>query len=130
MQSPRRTGSEFEDAAADFLLEIGFTIITRRFKARTGELDLIALDDDLLVFVEVKQRSTSDLPEASITKLKIQRLYSAAREYLSKTDQTDRDFRFDVIAFVGKQIRHHRNVFMDNADLDAVGAEDDPEPYH
>lgn len=129
MSASRRLGSDFEDQAADFLLAHGFTIVTRRFRAKRGELDLVALDGDLLVFIEVKQRKDGYVPEEAIGNQKIQRLYSAAREYLRSTDQSDREFRFDVVAISGAEIRHHRDVFKDHVDLSVSFEADDPEPY-
>ena len=114
----RRKGTDAEDEAADFLIGQGFTIVTRRFKASGGELDLVALDGDLLVFVEVKQRRAGYVPEASIGQLKRDRLFKAAHDYLEKTGQPGRDFRFDVVALFPNGIRHHRGVFADFADLD------------
>lgn len=129
MSASRRLGSDFEDQAADFLLTQGFTIVTRRFRARRGELDLVALDGDLLVFVEVKQRKDGYVPEEAIGSQKIERLYSAAREYLQSTDQSDREFRFDVVAISGSEIRHHRDVFKDRVDLEADDFNIESEPY-
>lgn len=129
MSGSRRLGSDYEDQAADFLLAKGFTIVTRRFKARRGELDLVALDGDLLVFVEVKQRKAGYLPEEAVGRQKIDRLYAAAREYLAATDQREREFRFDVVAIAGQEIRHHQDVFKDLVDLSPPEEEEDPEPY-
>lgn len=129
MSASRRLGSDSEDQAADFLLAQGFTIVTRRFRAKRGELDLVALEGDLLVFVEVKQRKDGYVPEEAIGRQKIDRLYSAAREYLQSTNQTNRDFRFDVIAISGSETRHHRDVFKDHVDLSVDAETDDPEPY-
>ncbi|MBC8066101.1 MAG: YraN family protein [Chlorobia bacterium] len=117
MAGSRRLGSDFEDEAAELLIEKGFTIVTRRFKAKKGELDLVALEGDQLVFVEVKQRKAGYIPEESISRQKIERLYSAAREYLVKTDQPEREFRFDVVAIGFNETRHHRDVFRDHVDL-------------
>ena len=61
------------------------TIITRRFKCRHGELDLVAMDGDLLAFVEVKlRRPGAGRPEDSITPRKRELLHESAREYLVK----------------------------------------------
>lgn len=89
----------------------------------------MALDGDLLVFVEVKQRKDGYIPEEAIGTRKIERLYSAARDYLQSTEQPDRDFRFDVIAITGSEIRHHQDVFKDHVDLSVDAETDDPEPY-
>jgi putative endonuclease len=113
MSASRRAGSDSEDLAADHLITKGFTIVTRRFKAKRGELDLVALDGEQLVFVEVKQRKEGYVPEEAIGRVKIERLYSAAREYLSFMGESERAFRFDVVAIGADGLRHHRNVFLD-----------------
>ena len=112
-----RAGSDAEDHAADLLLEKGYTIVTRRFKAKGGELDIVALDGDDLVFVEVKQRKAGYIPEESISRRKIERLYAAANNYLTQTGQSGRAFRFDVIAVGFNEVRHHRGVFTDLVNL-------------
>jgi putative endonuclease len=124
VSSSNRLGADFEDEAAEYLTEKGFTIVTRRFRAKRGELDLVALDRNELVFVEVKQRKAGYIPEESISRKKIERLYSAAREYLVATEQPDRHFRFDVVAIGFNELRHHRGVFTDLVDL---GTDSDPE---
>ena len=108
MPDLRRLGAEAEDRAANYLLGLGYTLVTRRFKARRGEIDLVALDGDVLVFVEVKsRRSTSAYPEAGITDEKVKALYEAALEYLAKSDFTDPEIRFDMIAINPEGISHH-----------------------
>jgi len=120
MSASRRQGSDYEDLAADHLLSQGFTIVTRRFKAKRGELDLVALDGEQLVFVEVKQRKEGYVPEEAISRDKIERLYSAAREYLALMGEPGRGFRFDVVAIGSDGLRHHRNVFLDLVDYQVV----------
>jgi putative endonuclease len=115
----RRQGSDAEDLAADYLIDRGYTIVTRRYKAHSGELDLVALEGDALVFVEVKQRH-SGMPEVAIGRVKIDRLFAAANEYCRANGIADRPFRFDVVAVDSEGIRHHRGAFADLADLDHV----------
>ena len=54
----RRTGSEYEARAAEYLTANGYRILERNFRCRQGEIDLIAQDGSYLVFVEVKYRSS------------------------------------------------------------------------
>src|SRR5690242_21914870 len=99
MSSVRRIGTEAEDQAASYLLEKGYTIVTRRWTGRGGEIDLVALDGDVLVFVEVKQRSGRwGSPEEAISEIKIARFLTAVQQYALATDQLDRASRYDVIA--------------------------------
>ncbi|HEY0865912.1 MAG TPA: YraN family protein [Fimbriimonas sp.] len=110
MPESRRLGADAEDRAADFLMGLGLTIVTRRFKARHGELDLVALDGDRLVFVEVKERLTGAIPEEAIGRTKIGRLVRAANQYVADTEQAHRESRFDVVAIDRDGLRHYRDV--------------------
>ena len=112
MPSVRRLGADAEDRAADFLIEKGFTIITRRYKARHGEIDLVALDGDVLVVVEVKERTKPGyVPEESVSVMKAQRLGLAAAEYVRKNGALDREIRFDLVCFDPGGVRHHVDAF-------------------
>src|SRR5438046_1622716 len=108
----RRLGTDAEDRAASYLLERGFTIVTRRYKARRGELDLVALDGEKLVFVEVKERLAAGyVPEESIGAVKARRLAMAAEEYLVSTGEVGREIRFDTVCIDREGIRHHVDAF-------------------
>ncbi len=111
MSNLRRVGAEAEDRAAAHLLEQGYTIVTRRFKARRGEIDIIAYDGDTLVFVEVKFRKGVEQPELAVDDRKLELLYESAQEYLSKSDIDPSDVRLDVIAIDDRGLRHLKNAF-------------------
>lgn len=103
-------GREAEDRAANYLLSLGYTLITRRFKTRHGEIDIVALDGDTLVFVEVKYRSSDFVtPEESVTRIKAERFESAVSDYFSKTGQPEIPARYDLIAIRGDRIEHHQS---------------------
>ena len=113
MPDLRRIGSEGEDRAATFLLEKGYTIVTRRYRGRSCEVDLIALDGEILVFVEVKlRRAPGYIPEEAISGAKTERVIRAAREFLRKTGDASREARFDVIAIDAYGIRHYVDAFQ------------------
>jgi putative endonuclease len=98
--------------AAEYLLGKGYTLVTRRFKSRRGEIDIIALDGDVLVFVEVKYRSGKwEKPEATLTDQKRQRFLSAAEEYFQKMDSPLLYSRFDLIAIDQDGLRHYPAAF-------------------
>jgi putative endonuclease len=107
--TPKEKGTAAEDQAANYLLGLGYTIVTRRFKTRSGEIDLIALDSQTLVFVEVKFRTNAS-PEESVTPLKAERFQAAVAEYFSKTDQPELPARYDLIAITPTELRHHKNA--------------------
>lgn len=113
MPHARHLGKEAEDRAARFLIDKGYVLVTRRYKARHGEIDLIALDGETLVFVEVKMRkSRFATPEESITDAKVEHLMSAAEQYVSEMDREGSIMRYDVIAISPDGIRHYESVFQ------------------
>ena len=89
-----------ETIAADHLAASGFEILERNWQVPEGELDLIASQDGILVFVEVKtRRSTSyGAPEEAIDSRKKRRLQRAAWRYLQSLERLQADWRIDVIA--------------------------------
>ncbi len=114
----REKGAKAEDEAVEFLKEKGFKIVKRNFHfGRDGEIDIIAHDKDVLVFIEVKARS-SDLygsPESSITPSKMKVIRRTAEGYLYVNKITNMECRFDVIAIdytcKPTEIRHLISAF-------------------
>lgn len=103
-------GRSGEANAVRFLLDAGYTVVTRNYKAPHGEIDIVALDDDTVVFVEVKVRKGGDArAENAISELKLTRLHNAARHYMAAMEDT-RDSRFDLIAIDDDGLRHHVGI--------------------
>ncbi|MBA6412972.1 YraN family protein [Parahaliea sp. F7430] len=99
-------GAEYEEHAAQWLEQRGWKILYRNVRFRSGELDIVALDQQQLVFVEVRKRSNPRYPSAteSVDKRKQQRLLWAAASFLQRHPQwANRACRFDVIAFEPRQ---------------------------
>ena len=98
MLTRAESGLLAEDLAARFLAARGLTIVKRNFRTRRGEIDLIARDGDVLVFVEVRLRTRADYggAAASITPGKQARLVAAASQYLA-TLRTLPPCRFDAL---------------------------------
>jgi len=92
-----RTGLIAEDTSARFLERAGFAILDRRHRTPHGEIDLIARDGDVLVFVEVKARPSHAEAARALTPRQWARLEAAALHYVAETEQTDVDMRFDVV---------------------------------
>lgn len=96
-------GQQGERIAANYLQQNGYTIVTRNWRCRFGEIDLVARKEDTLVFVEVRTRQ-SDTPEnafASINTTKRKKLVRAVHLYLAEQHlQTDAGWRIDVIAVI------------------------------
>ena len=107
MDSKVSKGRAAEAQAAEYLVNLGYTIITRNYQIRGGEIDLVALDGDELVFVEVRWR-TDDLAEGSIGPKKADALRRTIRSYLLAMEET-REYRCDVIAVSPQECRHHRD---------------------
>ena len=111
-------GGRGEDLAANFLRSLGYRILERQMRGRYGELDLIALDGESIVFVEVKTRSSSVAgdPTDAITSDKQRKITQSALEYLKRRRWLDRRVRFDVIAILWNgnhppDIRHYPSAF-------------------
>ena len=93
-----QSGSDAEALAARFLEARGLKVLARNFRARRGEIDLVARDGDTLVFVEVRLRRSSAFGGAveSITPQKRARLVAAAQAYLLRL-RGDPPCRFDAV---------------------------------
>ena len=94
-------GAVGEVAAARFLREKGFRILSSNYRCRQGEVDIIAAIGQYIVFVEVKTRGQNAMysPREAVTLAKQRRLIQTALIYLSKYP-TDLQPRFDVVEVV------------------------------
>jgi putative endonuclease len=79
-----KTGNKGEDLAADFLREKGFQIVVRNYRYKHSEIDLIVKQENLLVFVEVKTRSSSSFgePEGFVDSKKAHKIFEGAEQYV------------------------------------------------
>ena len=95
-------GKRGEDAACEELKRCGYIILDRRFRTRCGELDIVARDGNVVVFVEVKARTDGNFgdPPESITWRKRRRLAHMAASYLFRKQLGEVPCRFDVVAVV------------------------------
>lgn len=117
--SPQRTGKWGETQALDYLTRLGYTIVATNYRKRYGEIDIIAREKDVLVFVEVKCRSGRAFgsPLEAVDLRKQQRICRVAMEYLQTHHDGEGNARFDVIAVCpspGKEsavIEHIENAF-------------------
>ena len=93
-------GKKGEEIAAKFLKTKGFKIIESNFRIRGGEIDIVAVDNKTLVYVEVKTRTTEEFgkPEESVTQRKIKFLERAAKFYKNSRQNLPDLERIDVIA--------------------------------
>jgi putative endonuclease len=93
-------GKTGEDLACRELVRRGYAILTRRYRRRLGEIDIIARDGKTTVFVEVKAREGHAFGEATeaVTALKQRRIIALASEYLTRHHLSDHPCRFDVVS--------------------------------
>lgn len=116
----RKLGRWGEKQSERFLKKKGFRFITRNFRCKPGEVDLIMSDaTGALVFIEVKTRRSESKVKAqdSIDKGKRRRIAAAAKYFVRQYEVKDRPWRFDVMAVVlpkegPVEIRHYRNAFI------------------
>ena len=103
MRAQQRVGRWGEQAAADYLEKQGYIILARNFRTAHGEIDIIARQKNVLVFVEVKARSSNryGYPEFSVSPKKRQHILSAAQEYILSHPEFA-TWRVDVIAVEGE----------------------------
>lgn len=108
-------GRRGEDLTHRYLRRQGFIVVARNWRPPQGggEIDLIAWQQDRLVFVEVKSRVSGDksAPERDIDPEKIRALRRAARDYLRRSGADSEKARLDVIAITGSAINHLRDAF-------------------
>jgi putative endonuclease len=89
-----------EGLAAQRLESQGYVIVDRNWRCRRGEIDLVAQEGDILVFVEVKTRRGREYgtPEEAITRSKVKRLLELGQRYMLERDIEDMDWRIDLVA--------------------------------
>jgi putative endonuclease len=103
MSFERQTsGRAGEDAAVSFLKKHGYKVIDRNFQNNYGEMDIIALDGDVLCFIEVKTRQSEiyGSPFEAVTRWKQRKLVRVAESYLKYKHIRDPKARFDVVGVV------------------------------
>lgn len=117
MVNNKDLGNLGETIACDYLIKQGYHIIQRNFSCKVGELDIIATDNDFLVFIEVKTR-TSDrfgLPSESVSYSKQKKIVKTALCFIAYKKLFDYMSRFDVIEVtVGESYEAHQiNLIKD-----------------
>jgi putative endonuclease len=111
-------GKRGEDLAHRYLRQVGFTVVARNYRpGADSEVDIVARRGDLLVFVEVKTRTSADAgnPERAIDLEKQQHIARAARSYVTRAGVEWNKVRFDTISVVlshPPSIVHHEDAFF------------------
>lgn len=110
----RHKGRMGEELARSFLISRGFNIITSNFYTRYGEIDIIAIKDNILHFIEVKSRANDQPsfdPIRSINEVKLNRIIKSVHMYLEQHDE-GLDFCIDVILLRGQALEFIENVTL------------------
>lgn len=120
MKISNPTAALGEDLASDYLIKKGYKIIERNYRKSYTEVDIICVKDSILVFVEVKTR-TSNLfgtPFEQISNRKLQHLIKTAEFYSKLNSQLPKQLRIDAIGIVLnvdnsiKKLKHEENISL------------------
>ncbi len=113
--STRNIGNEYEEEAVKALVKAGYEIIERNFYSKTGELDIVAMNEGYLCFVEVRFKSSTKHghPAESVDLRKQKRIIKTARYYLYTNDYTeDTPCRFDVVSISKNELNIIKDAFQ------------------
>jgi putative endonuclease len=116
MAKHNELGQLGEEFAKKHLLQRGYSILEQNWRWGKGELDIIAKQNDILVFLEIKTRTTAQFgyPEESVSQKKQNLMYELAVEYMHQILH-ETEFRFDVIAITMQpqmEIKHFEDAFF------------------
>lgn len=115
MSENKIIGNEGEDIACNYLIGEQYKILERNFECKQGEIDIIALDKNELVFIEVKTRRNYKYGEAvnAVDNFKQKHIYKSVSYYVYKRNLENEFIRFDVIEVYMQntiKIKHLKNV--------------------
>ncbi len=108
--SRKNRGNHFENEALTLLKKSGFKLLNKNFRTKLGEIDLVLLDRDTLVFCEVRSKSGDGWALESIDERKQQRIRMVASQFISDHNITG-DVRFDVVTFDDDKPMHLKDAF-------------------
>lgn len=115
----QQSGKMGEDLAVAEIERCGYAVLARRYRTRFGEIDIVAEDEGVTVFIEVRARRTPTRGSAaeSITPRKRRRIAAMALDYLAWTGKLNTRCRFDVVAIDGlatsrQTLRLYRDAFQ------------------
>lgn len=117
LNSRQRLGKGGEETVTGYLIKKGYAILVKNYRCKVGEIDIIARDGAVLVFIEVKTRSGLGYgsPAEAVTARKQRQISRAAQWYLAEQQLFDVPARFDVIAVLGNGPAADRIEHIDNA---------------
>jgi putative endonuclease len=117
MAEHNQLGKKGEELALKLLEQKGYEILAKNYRHKKFEVDIIALDNNTLVAVEVKTRSTPEFgdPQDFVKKSQIQNLVEAVDYYINSND-LDYEVRFDIVAIIknklGTRVEHLEDAFL------------------
>jgi putative endonuclease len=114
ISSKKSLGNKGEDLTSSYLIDKGFSILARNFTTRTGEIDVIAAKNNLVLFVEVKTRSHTYFNMSEIiTPTKQRKIILTAKQFILKHQLSEKAYRFDValITHTNQKITYLENAF-------------------
>jgi len=119
MDKRSELGKIGEDITSKKLEREGFCILHKNYRKRSGEIDIIAQKEEILIFVEVKMRRKPlfDLSYL-IVPSKQKKIITVAKEYISRYDHSDKICRFDVALIEGTK-DNHKMTYFENAFTEA-----------
>ena len=115
----RLLGDRGEQTAVTFLKKQGYRVLATQHRNTFGEIDIIALDGNVAVFVEVKTRTSAEdgQPFEAVNRRKQEKLTRAALAWLKKNRRLEQPARFDIVSIVWPdgggepELQHFRNAF-------------------
>ncbi|MCX7784622.1 MAG: YraN family protein [candidate division WOR-3 bacterium] len=113
----KELGKKGESLAEKYLEKQGFKILAKNYRCPLGEIDIIAKEQDTIVFIEVKTRHSDFIAEPfeSVGRKKQMKLRNLAEHYLAEKDWENCEIRFDVLSIVSsdrdEKIEHIKNAF-------------------
>lgn len=116
MEQRKQLGNDSESLAGRFLMQKGYKIVESNFSCKRGEIDLIVRNDDLLVFVEVRSKTSAQYgqPMETVNRKKQEKIHKAAEYYLYIHPELAGLYcRFDVISILWKDGKVRLNWIAD-----------------
>lgn len=109
-------GKKGEELASKYLKNNGYEVINQNFRCKLGEIDLIAIKNNTIIFIEVKTRSNTKFgtPEQAVDSNKRKHILRTSQVFLAKNKLNNYDLRFDIISIYMNgniyKIEHFKNI--------------------
>lgn len=113
----QKIGKKGENIAVEFLEKKNYQVLLKNYRYKKNEVDLIAIKNSLLIFVEVKLRSNLDygMPEETVSEAQKKRIIETAEHYIIENNWQN-DIRFDIISITNLndsyKIEHFEDAFF------------------